>query len=61
MTVYPGERVMTTYGTVVTVAFVRQCSEGVQVWAWYRGQLQPVQVCYDAFGGEHEMELGLAA
>ncbi len=52
MTVYPGERVITTHGTTVTVAFVR----GNQVWAWYCGQLQPVKVRYDAFGGEHVLE-----
>ncbi len=55
--VHPGEKVITSHGTTVTVAFVI----GAQVWAFYRGQLQRVIVRGDAWGGEHDQELMNAA
>lgn len=54
---YAGQRVITTAGQVVVVAFVI----GAQVWAFVSGSLQPVQVVTDAWGGEADQEVGIAA
>lgn len=54
---YPGQKVITSHGTTVIVAFVR---DG-RVWAWHRGQLQSVVVRCDAWGGEHDLSLMNAA
>ena len=51
MNVQPGQRVITTHGITVTVAFVRNN----QVWAWWMGKLIPVTVRCDAWGGEHDL------
>lgn len=58
--IYPGQRVVTSAGDVVTVALVR--GDGV-VLAWRHGQPMPVPVHVrtDAFGGEHDQSIGLAA
>lgn len=56
--VYPGSKVITTAGNVVTVAFVN-CG---QVYAHGRNGLpEAVVVVGDAYGGEHDQVLGLAA
>lgn len=55
--VHIGQKVITSHGTTVIVAFVRNN----QVWAWYRGKLQPVIVRGDAWGGEHDLALMNAA
>lgn len=56
--VYPGSRVITTAGKVVTVAFVRNG----EVWVFgERGFPVRVTVCGDAFGGEHDQSMGIAA
>lgn len=52
MQIYAGQKVITTHGHVVTVAFV----QNGQVWAWWMGKLQPVHVRCDAWGGEHDLE-----
>jgi len=57
MQVQAGQKVITSHGTTVTVAFVR----GSQVWAWWMGKLQKVQVRCDAWGGEHDLNLSNAA
>lgn len=57
MQVHAGQRVITSHGTTVTVAFVI----GNQVWAWWQGVLKPVTVRGDAWGGEHDQELMNAA
>lgn len=55
---FPGQRVITTAGEVVTVAFV--CNG--QVWAFGRNGLPMlVTVCGDAWGGEVDQEVGVAA
>ena len=56
--VYPGQKVVTTDGRVVTVAFVN-CG---QVYCFGRNGLpEAVTVVGDAFGGEHDQLVGLAA
>jgi hypothetical protein len=56
--VYPGQKVITTAGKVVTVAFVN----AGQVYAYGRNGLpEKAVVCGDAFGGEHDQVLGLVA
>jgi hypothetical protein len=55
--VHSGQRVTTTGGNVVVVAYVRN---GV-VWAYWNGEIVPVQVTGDAWGGEHDQESGIAA
>lgn len=55
--VHPGQKVVTSAGIVAIVAFV----QFGQVWAWVNGQVQPVTVKTDAFGGEHDQTIGLAA
>lgn len=57
MQVQSGQRVITSHGTTVTVALVRN---GV-VWAWQFGKLVPVVVRGDAWGGEHDQALMNAA
>lgn len=61
MQVHSGQRVVTSHGITVIVAFVRNTSVKSEVWAWYRGKLQPVVVKTDAWGGEHDLELMNAA
>lgn len=56
--VHPNQRVITTEGKVVVVAFVNHG----QVYAFGRNGLpEKVKVCGDAFGGEHDQVLGLVA
>jgi hypothetical protein len=55
--VFPGQRVVTSGGDTVTVAFV----EAGKVYAYRNGRIVPVMVRCDAWGGEHDMGLGLAA
>lgn len=53
-----GQRVITSHGETVTVAFVALGC----VWAYgSRGLPRRVVVRTDAFGGEHDLRLGLAA
>lgn len=56
--VFPGQKVVTTAGEVVIVAFTRSDNE---VWAFTARGLLPVQICTDAFGGEHDQRMGLLA
>lgn len=56
--VYAGQKVIDTSGQVVTVAY-EDCG---QVYAFGRKPYpEPVKVCGDAFGGEHDQLIGLAA
>ncbi len=56
--VYPGSKVITTSGKVVTVAFVR---DG-EVWVFSeRGVPVQATVCNDAWGGEADQSIGVAA
>ncbi len=56
--VFPGQKVITTAGKVVVVAFVN-CG---QVYAFGQNGLpEPVIVVTDAYGGEHDQMEGLAA
>lgn len=57
--VFPGERVVTTAGRVVTVAYVTPA--GVVMAFGPRGMPVPVRVVADAWGGEHDQAIGLAA
>jgi hypothetical protein len=52
--VYPGQRVIGTDGKVHTVAYTK---DG-QV---FSTEAQPIQVCGDAWGGEYDQEIGIAA
>ena len=53
---FPGARVITTEGEVATVAFVM----AGQVFVYGRyGLPKAVTVCGDAWGGEHDQEIGL--
>lgn len=54
---YAGQRVITSHGTIVVVAFVRKG----EVWAFTAHGLQPVIVRGDAWGGEHDLSLCNAA
>jgi hypothetical protein len=58
--VYPGQRVITSAGDVVTVAMVR--GDGV-VLAWRGNSPWPLAVTVrgDAWGGEADQAVGLAA
>jgi len=57
--VFPGQKVITTGGNVVTVAYV---SPHDIVYAFdRRGIPVPVSICGDAWGGEVDQTLGLAA
>lgn len=56
--VHPGQRVVTSEGRTEIVAMVLQGK--VYVYS-IDGWLKAVQVCGDAFGGEFDQELGLAA
>jgi hypothetical protein len=59
LAVHPGQRVLTTQGTTRTVAFT---SRGGQIYAYgLDGGLEPISVVCDAWGGEHDQTLGLAA
>jgi hypothetical protein len=56
--VHPGQKVVTTAGNIETVAFVLFDQAFV-----YRsnGHFCMVEVVGDAWGGEHDQEMGLAA
>lgn len=58
MLVYPGQKVITTQGTVRTVAYVSQY--GI-VYAYGPNGLEAIQPRSDAWGGEHNLNVGLAA
>ena len=53
--VHPGQKVVTSAGTVVTVAIIQHD----KVWAFTSRGLQQVIVRCDAFGGEHDLTMGL--
>jgi hypothetical protein len=53
--VHPGQRVIDTQGRTVIVAYVH--TDGV--WAYWNGEIVLVQVTGDAWGGEHDQEIGL--
>lgn len=55
--IYPGQRIITTGGNVVTVAFVRNGN----VWAYRNGDIVIVHPVSDAWGGENDQSAGLAA
>lgn len=55
--VHPGQRVITTGGNVVIVAYVRNGN----VWAYWNGDLVLVYVVGDAWGGENDQTQGIAA
>lgn len=55
--VFSGQKVITTSGDVVTIAFVNNG----QVFAFTQSGIQVVHVVADAWGGEHDQEIGLAA
>lgn len=57
---HPGERVITRAGDVVTIAYV---TDDGRVFAWRTGRSVPILVCPrgDAYGGEHDMALGMVA
>lgn len=56
--VHPNQKVITTTGEVAIVAFVRHG----QVFVFGRDGLpKAVDICCDAFGGEHDQTVGLAA
>lgn len=52
---FPFQRVVTTEGDVVIVAFIRHG----QVFAYGRNGFRVVEVVTDAFGGEHDQSIGL--
>ena len=57
MTYHPGQRIITTDGTVRTVAMII----AGQVYAYApNGFIEKVKPRYEAWGGEHEVELGLS-
>lgn len=56
--VEPGQRIVTTGGEVATVALIAQGR--VYVYS-INGWLKAVDICCDAFGGEHDQTVGLAA
>lgn len=54
MRVFEGQKVITKSGQVVTVAFVRYG----QVWAYgANGLPKPVDICCEAWGGDHDMNV----
>lgn len=55
---FPGQRVITTEGKTETVAFTRN---GQAYVFGCNGLPKPVKVVGDAWGGEHDQEIGLAA
>lgn len=55
--VQPGQRVITSAGDSVTVAHITNGN----VYAWRFGRIVPVVVRCDAWGGEHDLTLGLQA
>jgi hypothetical protein len=55
--IHPGQRVITTAGTIVVVAYVRNGN----VWAYWNGDIVLVHVVADAWGGEHDQTIGIAA
>lgn len=58
LAIHAGQRIITTQGTVRTVAYV---SNGV-VWAYApNGGLECVTPRSDAWGGEHDLTIGVAA
>lgn len=54
--VFPGSKVITRSGEVATVAFVNH--DEVHVFDRC-GSYKSVDICGDAFGGEHDQEIGL--
>ncbi len=59
MQVYPGQRIITTGGIVRTVALI---SKNGIVYAYApRGGLEAVVPRSDAWGGEHDLNAGIAA
>lgn len=58
--VYPGSRVVTTAGDVVTVAYVAP-DGGVHAWRGNSPWPVPVRVAHDAWGSESDQTVGLAA
>lgn len=58
MNYHPGQRIVTSDGTVRTVALIING----QLYCYApNGWLEKVRPRYEAWGGEHEAELGLAA
>lgn len=55
--VFPGQRVVTSAGDTVTVALI----EAGKVFAYRAGRIVAVTVRCDAWGGEHDLSLGLQA
>lgn len=55
--VFPGQKVVATDGNVHIVAYVNDN----KVYAYKNGLAQPIIVCGDAWGGENDQTIGLAA
>lgn len=56
--VFPGQKCVSTEGEVVTIAVINDGG----VWAYGRDGLpKAVDIVGDAFGGEHDQAMGLAA
>ena len=53
--VHSGQRVIATDGKIYTVAYERK---GI-VWAYGDGCYVPITVSNDAWGGEHDQEIGI--
>lgn len=56
--VFPGQKVVTTGGEVVTVSHV---AFGQIFVIGRNGLPKAAQICTDAFGGEHDQTLGMVA
>lgn len=56
--VHGGQRVVDTQGRTVIVAYAQ--ADG-RVWAYWNGEIVPIQILYDALGGEYDHEIGLLA
>lgn len=50
MNVQPGQRVITSQGNVVTIAFVRYDTQQIMAYEAFRALPVPVRVCADACG-----------
>lgn len=57
MKYFTGQRVITTHGTVRTIAFI----EGERIFAYGPRGLERITPRYEAWGGEHDPEVRNAA
>jgi len=57
--IYPGQKIITKYGTVRTIALV--LVDGTILAYGRDGSLEVVEACSDAWGGEHDLSVLMPA